>query len=167
MTLDDLDWVSCDGGPHLFAAHEWASLWQATDAEYAVACAAGDPLGVIPVGPGTGLVLGGDVPLSVWVPAGAFGSGTLVVPRVWHDEIPAEDFLSMVSGVSAASFTDTGLVISSPSNGFLLCAACDSGPGWVYSTAEIPLSAGSYRIHTTDAEVGDWSLRLHALDRCA
>ena len=165
MMLDDLDWVCCDGGPHVFAAHDLASSWQATDAEYAAACAAGDPLGLVPVGRGSGLVLGGDVPLSVWVANGVFGSGTLVVPLVWQDEISAATLASLVGRVPAVSFADTGLVVSSASSGFLLFAACDNGPGWVYSTASIPLPAGGYRVHTGDAEVDGFLLRLHALQR--
>ena len=167
MMFDDLAWISCDGGPHLFVPRDLAALWRSTDAEYAAACAVGDPLGVIPIQHGCGLVLGGDVPLSVWVPAGAFGAGTLVVPVVWEEELTSEDFLAMVSGVPATAYADTGLVLSSATDGFLHFAACDHGPAWVYATVEVPLSAGSYRLLTTEAEVGGYRLCLHALDRCA
>ena len=167
MMLDDVDWVSCDGGPHLFAPQDLAASWGATDAEYAAACAVDDVLGIIPIGQGSGLVLGDDVPMSVWVPAGAFSSGTLVVPMTWGEELTAEEFLAMVSHVPAAAYTDTGLVLSSTSDAFLLFAACDNGPKWIYSTATVALSAGSYRVFTTEEQIGDYELRLHALDRRA
>jgi hypothetical protein len=65
MKFHDLDWVACDGGPHLFAPRDLAASWHATEAEYAAACAVSDVLGMIPVGSGFGLVLGDEVPMSV------------------------------------------------------------------------------------------------------
>ena len=73
----------------------------------------------------------------------------------------------MVGCVPATAYTDTGLVLSSTSDAFLLFAACDNGPKWIYSNVTVALPAGSYRILTTEQQVGDYTLRLHALDRRA
>jgi hypothetical protein len=167
MMLDDFDWVCCDGGPHVFAPQDLAASWHATDAEYAAACAVNDVLGVIRVGSGFGLVLGDEVPMSAWVPAGAFSSGTLVVPMTFAEDLTADEFLAMVGRVPAAAYADTGLVLTSVADGFLLFAACDNGPKWIYSTAAVALPAGRYRIFTTEQRNRDFDLRLHALERCA
>src|SRR5688572_8042554 len=90
--MDDskFEWVSCDGGPHLLLPTELVDAWEgtqppsdgrvvsarfrysmdprATATDYDLACDVEGVLALIPVGAGQGLVLGGEVPMSTWLP---------------------------------------------------------------------------------------------------
>jgi hypothetical protein len=181
-----LSWVTCDGGPHLLIAEEWAGLWEgscppsrgrvvnaqfrwngesdAAATDYDAACDIADLVGVISVGEGVALVLGDEVPMSTWVESPLFAGGLLVVPMTWSEPgMPENRLLAAVNSVERSAFTHTGLTLPSSSGRFILCAASDAGPDWVYPVAHITVPGVAYQILSAEVRTQGFWLRLQAL----
>lgn len=181
-----LSWVACDGGPHILLPSEVAGTWSGTQvpgngravnakfrwngdlsepaSDYDAACDINELAGLVQVGTYQGLVLGDDVPMSTWVPSNQFSGGVLVVPMEWPDTTQDEGhLLSAIASVPESEFSETGLTLPTSSGEFLLCAACDRGPSWVYPTQKVSLSPASFRVITAETRTHGYWLRLHAL----
>jgi len=185
-----LPWVTCNGGPHLLIPEELGALWEGSDApsggrvvnarfrwsadpgavatDYDAACDVNELVGVIPVGAGAALVLGDEVPMSTWVPSTLFAGGLIVVPMTWpHPGMPEQRLLAAVNSVDRSAFTQTGLTLPPSSGQFILCAACDASPDWIYPTMRVRVPGILYQILSAEARIDGFRLRLHALDASA
>ena len=188
--MTTLSWVSCDGGPHVFAASELAGLWGGTQppqggrvvnakfrwssepdapaTDYDAACDVNDLVGLVPVGNGVGLVLGDEVPMSTWASSHHFAGGVIVVPMEWPEpNVPDDRLLDAVHSITWSSFLNTGIILPAPSGKSMLFAAADNGPSWFYPSVEVSMSPGRYRVLTAEAKVQGFWLRVHALDNAA
>jgi hypothetical protein len=186
--MGTLTWVSSDGGPHLFVASALASSWrgslppeagriveakfrwsaepEALATDYDAACDVEELVGSVPIGTGYGLVLGDEVPMSTWVHSALFSGGLLVVPMEWPEPgMHEEHLLSAVSSVPAEAFAETPLSIPESAGSFILCAAADCGPNWVYPVLHVSIPGMPYRVLSAEVQAHGFWLRLHALQR--
>src|SRR6266542_1864853 len=92
---DELPLAISDGGPHLFLPWDLVSHWHGVDGgvlpdfadtDYGRACDVPKPAGLLPVGPGQGLVIAGNPAMTYWVDTPNRTGGDLVVPRAWADD---------------------------------------------------------------------------------
>jgi len=169
----DLEWVSCDGGPHLLLPAELVAAWEGTSppsggrivnsrfrytmdpaspaTDYDLACDVEEELGLIPVETGEGLVIDEDVPMSTWVPGANVPGGDLVV-RVWGAEPGDEWIVRVCREAPLHLLCDTGLTFSVGDEGLLLFPACDSAPDRIYGFLRVPLPRGQYRVLRVEYE---------------
>ena len=147
------------------ARSRWSREPDAIATDYDAACDVGELLGIIPVSTGAALVLGDEVPMSTWVPSPLFSGGLIVVPMTWpHPGMTEEPLLATVRSVDRSAFASNGLTLPRSSGRFILCAACDAGPNWIYATARIAVPSNQYEVRSAEVcKAGFW-LRLHALD---
>jgi hypothetical protein len=188
---EPLTWVACDGGPHAFipepavprwggtcppsdgrvvqAAFRWSGKTGDPASDYDAACDIDELVGLLRLDPETSvLVLGDEVPMSTWIQSPHFAGGIVVVPMCWPSPRCADaELIAVVESVPPKSFQHTGLQLRSSSGRFLLCAACDSAPNWIYPTLEVRLSPGTYRVMSAEVSIRGFELRLHALANAA
>jgi immunity protein 21 of polymorphic toxin system len=185
MLEPELQWVCCDGGPHLLLPAQFVGGWEGTSppsgarivdarfrytmdpaspaTDYDLACDVEGELGLIPVGGGEGLVIDDDVPMSTWVPAPDGLGGDLVV-WVSGPERGDEWVIRVCREAPLHLLQDTGLTLSVGDGGLFLFPACDSAPEWVYGFIRISLPPGRYRVLTVEYEQdSEGCLRLHRL----
>lgn len=73
------------------AHSRWSPDPSARVTDYDAACDVDELVGVIPVGEGSALVFGDEVPMSTWVASALFVGGLVVVPMTWpHAGMPTE-----------------------------------------------------------------------------
>ena len=182
-----LEWISCDGGPHLLMPQSLRGVWRGSgppfdgrvvdarfrwtmDAadpatDYDAACDVDDAVGVIEVAGRQAVVLGDEVPLSTWLPCAAFDGGVLVVALAWESERFDGTVRAAVDLLTLDHFGATGLVFALDQPGCLLCAACDAGPDWLYSTQDIDIPAGRYALWGADIQMDGVAMTVHGLER--
>lgn len=179
-------WVLCDSGPHLLLAEEWAPAWEgasvpsngrivdakfrwnaepgAVATDYDAACDVTDLVGVIPVGAGAALTLADEVPMSAWMPSTQFSGGLLVVPMTWPEAgMPEDRLVAAVHSVEHSDFAQTGHTLPLSSGRFILCAAADAGPNWIYPIARVRVPEAAYQIFSAEVDTDGFWLRLYAL----
>lgn len=184
--MADLSWVTCDGGPHILIPEDCEAFWEGSSApskgrvvhaqfrwnadpgavatDYDAACDINDLVGVIAVGASAAVVSGDEVPMSAWVPSALFAGGLLVVPMTWPEADALDERLVAATNSAARSeFSPTGLLLPPSSGKFILCAACDSGPNWIYPTARVTIPGIPYQILSAEVRTEEFWLRLHAL----
>lgn len=182
-----LSWITCDGGPHLLIPEELGTLWEGTNApsggrvvnarfrwstepgavatDYDAACDINELVGVISVGAGAALILGDEVPMSTWVPSTLFARGLIVVPMTWaRPSMPEQRLLAAVNSADRSAFAQTGLALPPSSGQFILCAACDASPDWIYPTMRVRVPGVLYQVLSAEVRIEGFWLRLHALD---
>jgi hypothetical protein len=181
-----LEWVCCDGGPHLLMPTELLAAWEGTAppsngrvvqarfrytmepddpaTDYDLACDVEEVLGVIPVGAGEALVLNGDT-MTTWLPLPDGEGIDLIVPLEWG--LLTDGVLLRASlEVPETLFRDTGLPLTIGERGATLLAACDTAEARVYPHVGIPLPPGRYSVRTADHEPDPYHLiRIHRLLR--
>jgi hypothetical protein len=187
MTDKSQDWVVCDGGPHLLLPTELVPIWEgvrepssgrvvharfrssrnksAPATDYDLACDVEGELGIIPVGAGFGLVIGLAVPSSTWIPLTQHCGGFVVVPMYWSSATAYRDGRADVAMTEFVEndFVTTEFVMTTQSGSFTLFAACDSGPGWIYSKVAISLAAGTYSVSKANYVAADYEARVYRL----
>jgi hypothetical protein len=84
------------------------------------------------------------------------------VPMEWP-EFNELSLIKAVHSVSPSSFEEAGLCIPPSAGRFVLCAAVDNGPNWVYPILEVCVPAQPYRVVSADVRTQGFWLRLHAL----
>jgi hypothetical protein len=184
--MNAFTWVTCDGGPHLFASEEVLVGWSGTAApagrfvratfrwsgdantpasDYDAACDIDELTGLISVGTEVALVLGDEAPMSTWVRSPYFDGGVLVIPMAWPAPDSSEvQLLAAIDSVAPEEFNRTGLVLPGSTGRFRLCAACDRGPQWLYPTLSVDLVARkSFHILSAEVQRAGFWLRLHGL----
>ncbi|SRR6266498_2046078 len=164
---DELPLAISDGGPHLFLPWDLVSHWHGVDGgvlpdfadtDYGRACDVPKPAGLLPVGPGQGLVIAGNPAMTYWVDTPNRTGGDLVVPRAWADDFSYSQIRVACGESTPKLFRDLGLVLPNPSQGCCLFAACDRAPARVYPNSWVPLAPGNYRILAAE---GEWPAGLH------
>jgi len=173
-----LKWIACDGGPHLILPREVLCDWQACDAscfarlppydgptDYARACtiALEREVGIICVGGMSGLVVGGEVPMSTWIARDDRCGGDLVVALEWGRDAADDDILASLAELQDESLRQEDLHISVGQGGLVHFAACDRPPRWVYSHHEAPIRPGTYQIASEVCSADPVDFRVHRL----
>jgi hypothetical protein len=103
--------------------------------------------------------------MSTWVPTALFVGGLIVVPMTWPDHgMPEQRLLAAVNSAERSTFTQSGFTLPPSSGHFILCAACDAGPDWIYATMRVSVPGISYQILSAEIRIEGFWLRLHALD---
>jgi hypothetical protein len=89
----------------------------------------------------------------------------VVVPMTWpHPGMPEQRLLAAVNSVDRSEFTQTALALPPSSGQFILCAACDASPDWIYPTMRVRVPGILYQILSAEVRIDGFRLRLHALD---
>ena len=150
---------ACDGGPHLLLPVSLGPAWRGTAAtedvldpssDYGRACAAAEPISIIPVADGQAVVLGGSPPMSSWAFASDPSHFVVFVLHDWNTDDP--DLLLAAAHVDlpAAPLTDTTLQWHVPFEGAALLFAGDRLTDPVYEPLHLPIAAGHYHISAAD-----------------
>lgn len=160
--------ASCDGGPHLLLPKDLVEEWHGTEGaqgddftgtDYGRACEIYEPISLLRVGSGNGLLVGDSPPFTYWVAHSDGAGGDLVVPTYWTEEFTDLDLQNACGGAPDSALTDVRLVFEHSSSSCLLFGACDAGPDWVYGFAEVSLPAGSYGVRSGEVDAAP-DLRL-------
>ena len=161
-----LNWIECDGGPHILLEKHLVEKWEAVNcsSHYDKACEIDDYIGLLPVGDGYGIVISEDVPRSTWIEANDKKGGYLVVLNYVEENIDENTIIQNIKGIDENLFEPSGLQVSIKDHSLFLFAACDYGPDWIYSYSDISIEPGKYAIDSVERYTfGDCSFRVHRL----
>lgn len=182
-----LEWIACDGGPHLLLPLSLRDVWCGTEAprdgrvvearfrwtmdlaapasDYDAACDVADAVGVIAVAGHQAVVLGDEVPLSTWLPCAAFDGGVLVVVHNAGMGPVDATVRAAAALLTLDHFGPTGLTFMLDQPGCVLCAACDAAPDWTCRTQVVDIPAGRYALWGADIRMDDVDMVVHGLER--
>ena len=167
---DGLLWFQSNGGPLLLLDQSWLPAWggypdpalpfDAPWTDYARACAIEDALGLLTVGPGSGLVLGDEPMATAWCPATDCQSGTLVRWRWADDEAACREALARLASLA---WSDTSLTFPVPTGRAVLFDSAYRG--WdIEASLTLNLVPGTYAVETVEyAPDEETALLLHRL----
>ncbi len=161
-----LNWIECDGGPHIILEKHLVGKWEATNctSHYDKACEIEDYIGLLPVADGYGIVISEDISKSTWIEAQDKKGGFLVVLNFIKEGIDENTIIENIRGIDENLFKPSELQISIKDKNLYLFAACDYGPDWIYGYSEISLKPGNYTINTLERCLfEDCSFRVHRL----
>jgi len=181
-----IQWIECDGGPHLFVEKRLVEYWMGSNilsddgnvitdklrfgkqgdivTDYDRACDIEDYIGIISIGNGHGLVISEDVPRSTWISSEDGNGGFLVVLNYIGEDTEDSLIIEKIRTADDSLFESTNLQFTIQDNHVCLFAACDYGPDWLYEYSESQLKPDTYTIDTIDSYVFDeCSFRIHRL----
>jgi hypothetical protein len=176
--MDQEQWLSADGGPHLVLPQEALGLWRcafgagitntSAATNYDAACEF-TAAGLLSIGFSAGLVFGDDPPATTWVPSSHFLGGLLVVPIEWESwpDLPDCDVRQFLEqGLTRSLFVRTGMAFPVRSQMVLVCAG-DCGPDWAYGQRPIRIEPGLYEVLEGEYTTPLYRFKLYALDKLA
>lgn len=165
-----LRWIDSLGGPLLLLDRQWLPHWRGylgpssdeSGSDYARACAIDETLGILPIGPGQGLILG-DEPLSTaWLPLPGLRGGLIVRWRWAPDEAAV---LAALPRLPSVMWLSNNLTLPLPTGQAVLFDTTDSGER-IGANLSLTLDPGVYSVDTADyAPDATISLLLHRLTR--
>ena len=178
MLGDALQWVSCDGGPHVLLPRTAFGLWnrqrngpsrisKGFPSDYCEACkiALAHDVGVIAVAGSFGLVIGGDdVPMSTWIPETRNGGGTIVVAQEWQSNSSDLEIVEAIHRLPTTALRQDRVFITVSERDFVLFAASDFPQRLLYSTLSFEMRPGEYEVASGQClDANDTLLRVHRL----
>lgn len=168
---DALEWLACDGGPHLLLPVELADAWTGftgagpgpvVHGDYARAIAVDEPFGIVDVGSGGALVLAGDPALT----GCRVGDGGRLVDLFAIDELAGlYDELVDAASPELDRLSDSGWRLRLTTPGLVLLFAGEIVGETAYGQIEIGAPAGEYAVLTGRYEGEEGVVRLARLRR--
>lgn len=178
-----MKWIASAGGPLLLLPVNLRDCWDGIDppsnnrkvearfrwkrtadpaTDYDRACDVDDYLGILEVGPGTGLVLGGEPMETAWIPQPTEGGGLLVRWMWAEDDASVERALAVVPEKLWQRKPERFAFQAGPLA--LFDAACSGKQA--LESIEIDVQGGTYNLETATYRPDDLtSLVLHRLRR--
>lgn len=173
-----INWVECDGGPHILIEKKFLSVWKGETEEeyqkaeeyYEEAGLIDDYIGLLNIGSGKCIVISDDVTSSTWL-SDNNTNGYIVVVNYISDcyideEIEFDTLFNEISKIADEQFVDTNLIYHVTDEELYLIAACDFGKEWLYNYCKLNLLAGNYCIKMIEEYIVDESsFRLFKFSR--
>lgn len=158
MMNKEINWIECDGGPHILIERKFLNIWkgktedelQKAEECYEAAGLIDDYIGILNIGAGKCIVISDDVASSTWL-SDNNTSGFLVVVNYISDyyadeELVFDKLLGELRKIPDDQFVDTDLIYQVTDEELYLMAACDFGQGWLYPYCKLNLLLGNYSI---------------------
>jgi len=121
--------------------------------DYDRACSVEEPVALIRVGDGQGIVIS-NAPLLTWVPQAGNRGGFLVVALAW-DELTDDVALNLVAETTPDAFGEPSFLFETKDDRLFVMAAADLFENeYGYGNMPIDLEPGTYQISTAEQEPG-------------
>jgi hypothetical protein len=167
LTKTSFQWIDSGGGPLLLLEEHLLGYWKGFNfskqhpdfvTDYDFACEIDDYLGVIEVGPGYGLVLGGEPMSTAWLPFSDTKNGLLIR---WMFAENENAVTNAVNDLQSVTWQKTGIEIDFSGDRLILFDSACAG-SQVGEKLEIKISEGRYSAETAHHQPNkETSLILH------